>query len=87
MDHVDGRMLSVSDEGGGVPEGEKERIFERFHRVDNSLTRRMGGSGLGLAIARALVRGMGGDVRYSRRDVGGSVFSLSLPAPDGRVGA
>ena len=66
-----------------MPPGEEERIFERFHRVDNSLTRTAGGSGIGLSLARALARGMGGDVVYSRRQGGGSVFTLRLKPAEG----
>ncbi len=70
--------LSVSDRGPGIPHGEEERIFERFYRVDTSLTSKTSGSGLGLPIARALARGMGGDLKYSHRGGGGSVFTLHL---------
>ena len=66
------------DRGPGVPDGDEERIFERFYRVDNSLTRTTSGSGLGLCISRALARGMGGDLTYSHRPGGGSVFTLTL---------
>ena len=66
------------DRGPGVPDGDEERIFERFYRVDNSLTRTTGGSGIGLCIARFLARGMGGDLTYSHRPGGGSVFTLKL---------
>jgi signal transduction histidine kinase len=73
-----GAEIRVLDRGEGVPAGDEERVFERFYRADNSLTRRTGGSGLGLSIARALARGMGGDLIYARRNGGGSVFTLSL---------
>ena len=74
----DGSEIRFMDRGGGIPPGSEERIFERFYRVDDSLTRRKGGSGLGLPIARALARGMGGDIVYSPRPGGGSVFTLTL---------
>lgn len=75
---VEGCEIRYMDRGPGIPQGEEERIFERFHRVDNQLTASECGSGLGLAIARGIARGMGGDVAYSRRDGGGSVFTLIL---------
>ena len=75
---VEGREIRYMDRGPGVPQGEEERIFERFHRVDNRLTASECGSGLGLAIARGIARGMGGDVAYAHRPGGGSVFTMAL---------
>jgi len=81
---VEGLAIRVMDRGPGVPPGCEARIFERFYRVDDSLARRENGSGLGLFIARALARGMGGDLVYAPRPGGGSVFTLTLaPASDG----
>ena len=54
--------LTVTDDGPGVPEAERERVFERFTRLDDARSRDEGGSGLGLAIVRELVRAHGGDV-------------------------
>ena len=75
---AEGNTVRCMDRGPGVPHGDEERVFERFYRADNSLTRRVDGSGLGLAIARGLARGMGGDVAYAHRPGGGSVFTLAL---------
>ena len=75
---VEGCEIRYMDRGPGIPRGEEERIFERFHRVDNTLTASESGSGLGLPIARGIARGMGGDVVYSARAGGGSVFTLRL---------
>ena len=75
---VEGREIRYMDRGPGIPHGEEERIFERFHRVDNQLTANECGSGLGLAIARGIARGMGGDVAYAHRPGGGSVFTMAL---------
>lgn len=75
---VEGNEIRFMDRGRGIPPECTERIFERFYRVDDSLTRREGGSGLGLSIARSLARGMGGDITYSPRSGGGSVFTLTL---------
>ncbi|HEX2100850.1 MAG TPA: HAMP domain-containing sensor histidine kinase, partial [Candidatus Synoicihabitans sp.] len=74
-----GAEISVADRGPGIPVAEQERVFARFHRLDNSLTAPHSGAGLGLSIARALARGMGGDLRCQARPGGGAVFILSLP--------
>ncbi len=75
---VEGNVVRYMDRGPGVPRGDEERIFERFYRCDASLSADTSGSGLGLAIARSLARGMGGDLAYSHRPGGGSVFTLKL---------
>jgi two-component system phosphate regulon sensor histidine kinase PhoR len=74
-----GAVVRVLDRGPGVPAAHRERIFDKFHRVDDSLTAEKGGTGLGLSIARQLARGLGGDLRYESRDGGGSVFVFTLP--------
>jgi signal transduction histidine kinase len=56
------RMISVVDDGPGVPAADRERVFDRFTRLDDARARDAGGSGLGLAIVRELVRGHGGTV-------------------------
>ena len=71
--------IRFMDRGPGVPASQRERIFEEFHRVDDSLTAENPGCGLGLNIARQLTRAMGGDLVYLSRTDGGSVFSLTLP--------
>jgi signal transduction histidine kinase len=74
--------IRVMDRGPGVSHDQRERIFEKFHRVDNSLTATQGGCGLGLSIARRLARDLGGDLRYENRPGGGAVFLLELPAAE-----
>ena len=76
--------VDIADRGPGVPPGMAERIFQEFVRGDDSLSAPRSGTGLGLAIARGIARKHGGDVVYSPRDGGGSVFSLLLP--EGRHG-
>ncbi len=73
-------FLRVADAGQGIPEECMEKIFERFYRVDDSVTAGTGGSGLGLAIARSLARGMHGDLTARKSRFGGAEFTLALPA-------
>lgn len=76
----DGRIgFEVEDDGPGIPEDQLEKIFERFHQVDSSLSRGQGGAGLGLALARELARLHGGDVTVSSRLGRGSTFRVELP--------
>ncbi|MCY7396553.1 MAG: HAMP domain-containing protein [Nocardioides sp.] len=76
-----GRVLvRVDDDGPGVAETERERVFDRFVRLDEARDRDSGGSGLGLAIARELARGRDGDVRLSTSDLGGLRAEVDLPA-------
>jgi heavy metal sensor kinase len=72
--------VSVEDDGPGVPPGERERIFERFYRLDRARSRHTGGSGLGLAIAAELAAAHAGRIEVESRPSGGSRFSLILPA-------
>lgn len=71
-------VVSVSDRGPGVDAAHRRNIFQKFYRADDSLTAEHGGSGLGLAIARQMARGLGGDLVYSAREGGGSVFEFSI---------
>lgn len=72
--------LDVTDEGPGVPDDLRDRIFDRFFRADSSRTRRTGGSGLGLAIAREVAQAHDGSIAVESNDPRGSRFSLRLPA-------
>jgi signal transduction histidine kinase len=72
-------LISVRDQGIGIPSHELSRIFERFYRVDNSNTRRIGGTGLGLAITRALVELHGGRIWVESTPGEGSTFYVTLP--------
>jgi two-component system, OmpR family, phosphate regulon sensor histidine kinase PhoR len=69
----------VRDEGLGVPPAERERIFEKFYRLDPNLTRGVGGTGLGLYICRELVRRMDGAIWTEPNGSRGSVFLVELP--------
>ncbi|MGW1291935.1 ATP-binding protein [Streptomyces sp. NPDC002533] len=91
--HADGRVavsvaadgrgvrVEVRDDGAGVPEDERERIFERFVRLDDARSRDDGGAGLGLAIARDVAARHGGTLTVHRADEGGAAFRLWLPRP------
>ena len=69
----------VADRGPGVEADQRERVFDKFHRVDERLTAEKGGAGLGLSIARQLARGLAGDLCCRPRVGGGAEFVLTLP--------
>ena len=73
--------VEVVDTGVGISEQALTQLFERFHQVDGSTTRRFGGSGLGLAITRSLVEQMGGEVGARSEPGQGSMFWIEMPAP------
>jgi signal transduction histidine kinase len=79
--HRDGRWvaLSVEDNGVGIARKDQKRIFERFYRVDNLLTRKTEGSGLGLAITQRIVQAHGGRIAVKSQPGQGSRFTLQLP--------
>ena len=79
----DGRaIITVADEGPGIPEADIERIFERFYRVDKARSRESGGTGLGLSIVKHLVHLLGGRVWAANRPEGGAIFTVALPLED-----
>lgn len=73
--------LTVDDDGEGIAEADRERIFERFTRTDSSRSRDTGGVGLGLAVVRATARRHGGDVGCEPSPLGGARFTVVLEAP------
>jgi signal transduction histidine kinase len=73
-----GVEVHVADRGPGVPTDQSDRIFEKFHRVNDALNAEKTGAGLGLSIARQLARGLGGDLYYQPRTGGGAEFILKL---------
>jgi signal transduction histidine kinase len=73
-------VLRVDDDGPGIPEADRERVFERFVRLDDARARDDGGSGLGLAIVAELVAAHGGTVAIAASPVGGTRVEVSLPA-------
>jgi two-component system OmpR family sensor kinase len=79
LERADGEVvLRVADTGPGIPAEDRERVFERFVRLDPA--RGAGGAGLGLAIARWVAEAHSGRVRIVSSGSGGSVFAVSLPA-------
>ncbi|MFB7586838.1 sensor histidine kinase [Streptomyces sp. NPDC056169] len=74
-----GVLLCVDDDGAGVPEAERDRVFERFVRLDDARSRDDGGAGLGLAIARDVARRHDGDLTVDQAPDGGARFTLRLP--------
>jgi two-component system, OmpR family, sensor histidine kinase SenX3 len=72
--------ISVSDEGPGISHQERDRIFERFYRVDSARSRETGGTGLGLAIVKHVAAGHGGEATVWSDEGTGSTFTLRLPA-------
>jgi two-component system OmpR family sensor kinase len=72
-------LMTVEDDGPGIPLEERERVFEPFYRLDRSRDRATGGFGLGLSIARKAVQAHGGNVRVEESALGGAKFVVVLP--------
>jgi signal transduction histidine kinase len=81
--HVDSRdgdaIITVSDDGRGIPPAERARVFERFVRLDSDRARSSGGTGLGLAIVAEVVAAHGGTVTIDDRPGGGTKITVALP--------
>lgn len=76
----DGQVrFEVEDDGSGIPEAFRARIFEKFAQAQSSSGRHSGGTGLGLAISRSLVEQMGGRIHFESRAGGGTIFFVELP--------
>jgi signal transduction histidine kinase len=78
-EHGSEAMLSVTDDGPGIPADQRQRVFERFARLDDARTRDTGGSGLGLAIARDVVTRHGGTILVDPEYADGARFIVRLP--------
>ena len=72
-------LITVEDEGPGIPEELRERVFERFFRIDASRSRDTGGTGLGLAIVKHVAESQGGSVAVGKSHLGGAAFTVRLP--------
>lgn len=71
--------VTIEDDGPGIPPEEIDRVFEPFHRLEQSRNRETGGVGLGLPIARNMLRAHGGDVVLKNRPEGGLKAIVTLP--------
>ncbi len=78
-DGPDQLTIRVRDHGPGIPDGEIDKVFEPFHRLEGSRSRETGGTGLGLSIARSIAQAHGGDIQLRNREDGGLEAILSLP--------
>ncbi|HEX3713639.1 MAG TPA: SpoIIE family protein phosphatase, partial [Trebonia sp.] len=75
----DGTVVTVADTGIGVPEQEMPRLFERFHRIENSRSRSNEGSGIGLALVQELIQLHGGTITAASTEGAGTEFTIRLP--------
>lgn len=71
--------VAVSDQGIGIPPAERERIFDRFYRIDGALSRRTEGAGLGLYLVKSVIEAHGGQIWVSSQPGKGSTFVFTLP--------
>jgi two-component system, NarL family, sensor histidine kinase BarA len=76
----------VEDTGIGIPEAEREKVFDAFYQVDSSSTREQGGTGLGLSIVKRLVEGHDGSVRIESNQPEGTVFVITIPVRRATIG-
>jgi len=74
-----GVEVVIEDRGPGIADGEMEKVFAPFYRIEGSRNRKTGGMGLGMAVARTIVRAHGGDIRLENRPEGGLRVTVSLP--------
>ncbi len=72
-------VLSITDNGPGIPKEKQQSLFKRFYQVDKSLTRKSGGTGLGLAISRGIIESHGGKIWVESEENQGSTISFTLP--------
>ena len=73
-------LVTVTDQGAGIPRADLDRVFERFYKVDKARVRGVGGTGLGLAIARHIVEAHGGRIWVESEEGRGSTFNFAIPA-------
>lgn len=79
-------ILSITDQGLGIPRKDLKRVFDRFYRVDKARSRKQGGTGLGLSISKEVIEAQGGHVWVNSMENRGSTFYISLPYDAKEVG-
>ena len=80
QERADGKVeMWVRDDGPGIPADARERVFERFYRVDRARSRETGGTGLGLSIVKHIVQAHGGEVWLKSQMAEGTTFFFTLP--------
>jgi signal transduction histidine kinase len=83
--HHEHAVLSIADDGPGIPAADHKRVWERFVRLDTSRSRSSGGTGLGLALVKQLVQAHGGSATVTRAEMlGGAQFTVHIPLSHGR---
>ena len=80
----DAAQVRIADAGPGIPPADRQRVFDRFYRVDKARSRDRGGSGLGLAVAESLVRAHGGRIDLTS-EPGATVFTVTIPLTVGAL--
>jgi signal transduction histidine kinase len=78
-------VIRIIDEGPGINEGEKDKIFDKFFRGSDPVSKKSRGSGLGLAIAKGIIKAHGGEIWVDTSSEKGSIFSFSVPILNGEV--
>ena len=79
VDTQNNLILSIADQGLGIPRKDIKKVFERFYRVDKARSRQQGGTGLGLSIAKEVIEAQGGHIWVNSAENRGSTFYISLP--------
>lgn len=83
-DGPDRIAVTIEDDGSGIPESERERVFDPFYRIESSRSRETGGTGLGLTIARTAIRAHSGEISLHNNGKGSLLVAVSLPKPTTR---
>ncbi|HEX8789108.1 MAG TPA: ATP-binding protein, partial [Telluria sp.] len=80
LEAADGQLLlAVADQGAGIPDHFRERVFQRFAQADGADSRRKGGTGLGLSISKSIVEEHGGRIWFDSVEGQGTTFHVALP--------
>lgn len=77
--HEKALVISLADNGCGISDDDKQKIFDRFYRVDKARTRQKGGFGLGLSLAKQIVQALGGKIKVADNQPKGTIFEVKIP--------